>query len=121
MLTIFADGEHEAGPASEKREVSETTTAVLYPHLTSRQLVHLGLGEENASMSPGNAKQGQYMCYVRVFHISAGSSADKTAFIISMSPLDPRGICPGSYLQLSLFDPASFHDSQRPLVDLALL
>lgn len=61
------------------------------------------------------------MCYVWVLHISAGSSADKRGFIISMSPLDPQGICPRSYLQLSLFDPAGFHASPRPLVNLSVL
>lgn len=65
--------------------------------------------------------RGECMCYVWVFHISASSSADKRGFIISMSPLDPEGICPGRYLQLSLFDPAGFHDSLQPLVDLSVL
>lgn len=61
------------------------------------------------------------MCYVWVFHISAAPSEDKKGFIISMSLIVPQGTCPGSYLQSSLFDPAVFHDSLQPLVDLYLL
>lgn len=86
MLTIFANSKHKAGPASDKREVSGTMTAVLYPHLTSRQLVHLGPREENASISPGNAKQGViHVLRVSVSHFSRFFCGQERLYYIHVS------------------------------------
>lgn len=114
-VTLVSNSRHLVGPVSWKNG-AETSSAVLYSRLTSWQFVHLGFCTGNASISPGNAKQG----VINVLCVSAPSE-DKKGFIISMSLIVPQGTCPGSYLQSSLFDPAGFHDSLQPLVDLYLL